>query len=94
LDWENRLDRPRFDDHRIVHQQIDSKATVKLKFLVPERHLDLAFDVKTSVAQFVFKALFVDTIEQARAESLMNLKRGVDDDAGDLVDRVGYRCPL
>jgi hypothetical protein len=94
VDWEDHLDGLQFDDHRVVYQQIDSKSTVKLKLLVPEWHLDLAFDVKAAFGEFVFKALFVDTLEQARAERLMNLKRGVDDDAGDLVDRVGYWCSL
>lgn len=94
VDWKDNLDGLHFDDHRVVHQQIDSKTAVKLKPLVPEWHLDLALNLKATALQFVFKALLVDALEQAWTESLMNLKRGVDDDAGNLVNGVGYRRSL
>jgi hypothetical protein len=61
-----------------------------LKVLVLEGDLDLTLDVDSSAVQLVFETLFVDAFEQTRAQCLVNLKRGIDDDSGNLVDLVGY----
>jgi hypothetical protein len=65
-----------------------------MEVLINERHADLPPHFKPMALQFVVKTFLVNALEQSRPEGLMNLKRGVNDDARGLVNRVGYRFSL
>ena len=90
VDRKNNFDGLELDHHLVVDQEVDPKATIELKFLVQQGYLNLSFDIKPTIGQLVLQALLVDAFKQAGSQGVVNLKRGIDDNAGCLVDRVRY----
>ena len=94
MNGQNCLNGLDLDHDFVIYQKVDPKTAVNLKFLVRQGHLELPFDVDSTVCEFEVQALFADSFKQARAKGFVYLERGVNDHAGGLVHRVGYRHSL
>lgn len=68
-----------FDDHRVVYQQVETIAPVKLQALILNRNMLLADHELTGSFEFVNEAPAIDAFEKARAEALVNLDSELED---------------
>ena len=79
------------DHNSAFHDQVSSEAAIKFYIFVDERHRFLAFNFQTQLLQFVSQAGLVRGLQQSGSQLSMDLDRGADDFAGQVVARQGKR---
>ena len=86
MNVEDVFDNFQFDNHRILHHQVDLVSTLNLNPVINNRNPDLASYLKPSFDEFVDQTPFINAFQQARPESGMHLHSRVNNNAGDLID--------
>jgi len=61
------------DSHRIVDNQVSTKATIELDFFIDEGNCTLAIDPSAKLHKFICQACFICGFKQPGAEFPMNL---------------------
>src|SRR6185437_9635697 len=81
------------DHNSAVHDQISPEAALKPYLFVDERHRLLALNLQAQLLQFIRQAGLVRRLQQPRSELAMDLDRGANDFAGQVVAGQGKRLP-
>src|ERR1019366_6377726 len=76
------LDRFEFDNHTIVHNQVNAISAIQMAALVLNRQLNLAAKRKLPQSELMTHAGFIGRFEQTRPEFPMHRNGGPDDLAG------------
>jgi len=82
VDWKDPLGGLQFDNHLIVHDQIDLVSAIELQTFVRHGGIDLALERQSPKMQFMAQALLVCGFEQSRTRLSMYLDRCADDHGG------------
>jgi hypothetical protein len=86
MDWMECFDAFYFDDDEVFDQQIDAVTEFDFFAVIDYRQTDLAAEDKAAFFQFVSEASLVCAFQKARPKQGMDVHRGGNDGACDLVD--------
>ena len=74
-----------FDDHRILHENVNSESEIDPLAVIVHRKGRLRGSSKATLSQLTHQADLVDALQQSRSQSRMDFHRGIDNGAADLV---------
>ncbi len=77
MDRRQGVDRFDFHNNRSLNKQVETKAHIEARRTIADRYGDLSLDGQSNRTKFFIQTVFVDRLQETRAQLAVHRKRGV-----------------